>query len=272
MPLKHHTESAYLFLLGLVMCLSGVFLALLPDYPTGLKYWGAGFAVAVLYPLVLRTTFRANRADYEFRLLHWFPAGMFILWIAMQLADPYLHVFHILNLGFFYLWSLPLVILGLFFIGVFAAHVLRRKKQRIWTMVIVGLLFTGTAMALETLSMNADLSRAVFPREGKTVTVTELAETAKERFGFFVIRQKRALGLLPPLTMPGDRLAQQSSVSSLAVKPIQRSSSSASRQAMEKIDHLTKSGPEGFALLALTMLALYAGTLHRRASARVLVD
>lgn len=272
MPLKHYTESAYLFVLALVICISGIVIALLPPLPLGLKYWGAGFAITVLYPLVLRHTFRANRADYEFRLMHWFPAGMFALWILLQLTDSYMKILHILNLGFFYLWSLPLVMLGLFFIGIFAVHVLRRQKQRILTMSIIAALFLATSVSAETLNINSELSRAVFPRadEQKPMTFAKVYDTAWERVGFIVARQKRfwRIGSTSgTLGRPGTVVS-----SSRSSKPIGMIASSSMKPPppTPKPGSLTNSGPEGFALIGLALFALYTGTLHRRARERML--
>lgn len=278
MPLKHHTETAYLIVLGLVICLAGFILSLLPPLPVGLKYWGAGLVVSMLYPLVLRHTFRANRADYEFRLLHWFPFGMFVLWMIMQLTDPYLTFLHILNLGFFYLWSLPLVGLGLFFIGIFAAHVLRRRVPRIAAMVIIAVLFVGSSIFAETININPEISRALFPREDgrSTPTVADLYATTKERIGFLWQRHRRriieesGIGLRPVASITTAPVPRTSSSSrSIAVNPATISSSASKPPVVTKPDALTNSGPEGVALLALTLFALYVGTLHKRAALRV---
>ncbi len=99
MPLKHHTETAYLFLFGLVLCVSGFVVSILPDLPNGLKYWVLALTATILYPIVLMPTFRRNRADYEFRILHWFPAGIFVLWMLLQISHSTWTWIPVLQLG-----------------------------------------------------------------------------------------------------------------------------------------------------------------------------
>lgn len=304
MPLKHHTETAYLIVLGIAICLAGIFLSLLPDMPMGLMYWGIGFLIALLYPFVLRRTFRANRADYEFRLLHLFPAGMFAVWMVMQVSSPYLKIAEILKLGFFYLWSMPLVFLGLFFIGVFAAHVLRRKSQRIFAMLLIAGLFFATGSAAESLRINPELSRAIFPREdgNPALNASDVYRITKKRIGYIWQRERRGImnaggigaDLLAwwsssdassssSMTQLSSSSARTSSATSslsssrrsipsvVTIKPpiAMLSSSSSSASLDTKPTHLVESGPEeGVAVLALTLLALYAGTLHQRARRR----
>ncbi|MEQ1849421.1 MAG: hypothetical protein ABL890_02420 [Candidatus Peribacteraceae bacterium] len=294
MPLKHHTETAYLIVLGLIICLAGVYLSLLPVLPQGLWYWATGFVVSIAYPLILRRTFRSNRADYEFRLLHWFPAGMFFLWMVMHITAPYMNILEVLRLGFFYLWSMPLVALGLFFIAVFASHVIRRKAARIGAMVLVGALFASLAFSAESLNINPELARAFFPydQSKSSLSVPEVFAIAKKRVGYIVQRQKNTLKRGGG--MGADMLAwwdgknsdsgktSSASVASSAtssvktavasvvtVRPPLFTSSSSSTPAIKKPTHLTQSGPEGVVLLALTLVALYAGTLHSRSRNRV---
>jgi len=273
-PLKHSTESAYLILLALVICAAGIAIALLPPYTEGLRYWTIGFVLTLLYPFLLRRTFRTNRADYEFRLLHWFPAGMFVLWMLMQLTESSLKILTILNLGFFYLWSLPLVLLGLFFIAIFAAHVLRRKKQRLVAMTIIGVLFVSSASAVESLRMNPELSRALYPRDGVSIpSATELYATAKQRVGFKVAQYKRRVlakyGTGHPVATntSASRTTTVVSSSVRSIAAIKPSVNPTQAPVITKPNSLTQSGPEGFVLLLITLFAFYIATLHRRARA-----
>jgi hypothetical protein len=290
MPLKHHTETAYLIVLGVMICLAGLYLGLLPELPHGTWYWVTGFIVSLAYPFVLRRTFRANRADYEFRLLHLFPAGMFVLWLIMHLTAQYLKILEILRLGFFALWSMPLVVLGLFFIGVFASHVIRRKGARIGGMLLIGTLFAAFAFSAESLNINPELARAFFPYEDnrRPLSLPDVIGIAKTRVGYIVQRQKNTLrrtgGMGADLVAWWDGDTKQSSQSASAVavhsssrpavqsvvtvRPPLFSSSASSSSTISKPTHLTQSGPEGVVLLGLTMLALYAGTLHRRSNNR----
>ena len=86
MPLKHATETFLVFLLGAVILLTGLLLSTLPDLPAGAVPWTILFVLSILYPLALFALFRRRRADHAFRLLHWFPALMLLLWLGVEIV------------------------------------------------------------------------------------------------------------------------------------------------------------------------------------------
>jgi hypothetical protein len=161
-PLKHHTETAYLIFLAAIVSAYGVLLSLLPHFPQGVLYWMILMVVSFLYPIVLTPTFRSNRADYEFRFLHWAPALMTLLWLILEVFSGYKAIL-ILQLGFLYLWSLPLVVLALTLIILFCLHVIRRQSMRV--PVIGGLLaaFFALSISAEAFGWNTPMQTALFP-------------------------------------------------------------------------------------------------------------
>lgn len=175
MPLKHSTETAYILLLALVIGAAGFLVSLLPAYPAGMPYWAILLTIFVLYPIIFTPTFRNNRADYEFRLLHWFPAAILLLWLVLQLSAPKFKILHILNLGFLFLWSLPLVALGIVFIIIFAFHVIRRCTFRVTALVLLLALFIAGAVSAEGLGWNNKLQAAIFPKELPTMETVKSA-------------------------------------------------------------------------------------------------
>lgn len=278
MPLKHHTETALMLILGIVMVATGFVCALLPAFPAGILYWCIAFALTVLYPLVLASFFRANRADYEFRLLHWVPAGMTVLWLFLELLSYRFEVAHTAQLGFFALWSLPLVALGIVLSIVFSAHVIRRRNVRISFLALLLVGFSGLAYAAQVNHWNAPLQAALFPQGG----INSVAATG----------YKSLAGLFNTMRFPdGGQSVSSSSSEAVSSAPssmiaVNATSSRSSSVAMAsdaattvaaavnaKPRRLTKTGPEEtLGLLMVTLLAGYCMVLHARARSRVGVE
>ncbi len=284
--------------LGLAICLAGFAAALLPAIPVGTKYWAILLTISVLYPLVLARTFKTNRADYEFRALHWFPAGIFILWFILQLIGPRIEIIHILTLGFFFLWSLPLVALGIAFIIIFAVHVLRRSKLRVTILSVVLALFAAGALFAEGTGANSKMQATLFPKDVPSFASIKIAfDTLRAsltlRSGSSdVLVAIGASSSSMANTIPGSPVKAPSSssiTSSSVMAQVSSSSSSSSFQMPSSFSsstsksvtplppiideknpgHLAKSGPESFAMIGATLLAGYFGLLHARARKRV---
>lgn len=269
MPLKHHTETAYMIFLGLIICVLGFFLALLPHIPAGLPYWFIFLVLSLLYPLILAPTLRSNRADYEFRMMHWFPFSMVVLWLVLELVGPKAYFLRILQLGFFFLWSLPLVGLGIFFLILFATHVIRRRFIRITVLSLFLVLFTFGALSAEAMHRNSRLSRKIYSS----------ALLSPDSMKSYYDRVRSYLGVM---TGTGDAPGEPSSsattgsstsavIASSSRSAMQPSSVSSSVPALvssSKPTSLPSSGPETAAVLLATLLALYMGTVHVRAGRR----
>lgn len=296
-----------MIVLGLAICLAGFAAALLPAVPLGTKYWAILLTISVLYPLVLARTFKTNRADYEFRILHWFPAGIFILWFILQLIGPRVEIIRILALGFFFLWSLPLVALGIAFIIIFAVHVLRRSRLRVTVLSLVLALFAAGALFAEGTGVNSRLQAALFPKE---VPSFASIKTAFDNLRASLSLRSGSSGVLVaiggssssevPNTIPGSPVKVPSSSSLSSSARTSRSSSSVTAQVSsfsssssfqmpssfssstskpvtplppiigeKNPGQLANSGPESAAMIGATLLAGYFGLLHARARKRV---
>lgn len=240
------------------MCLSGAAASLLPALPEGFFPWAMVTALFVIYPLLLRRVFKTNRADYEFRLLHWFPAGILFLWFLLAIFDADVQAAHILFLGFFILWSLPLVILGIFFLLLFSIHVIRRRVVRIVSLSVLLLVFAVAGASSDVTGLNARLSAAMFP---SGIHFPLALNDAFRSARFLVNGGPDVVGFGSVDTSSssaGHRGRSASSVASLP--PALRSE--------RKPEHLAKSGPEDFFLIGATLVALYAGVLHFRIKRR----
>lgn len=260
MPLKHHTETAYMILLGVAICVTGLLVAILPHLPVGLPYWVLLAILTFAYPLVLMSTFRTNRADYEFRLMHWFPFGIVLLWMVLELFSGKAELLHVLTLGFFFLWSLPLVALGIAFMIIFALHVIRRRVVRVTLLSLLLAGFTAGAVASEAMNLNDNVQRAVFPENSRAIATLRRSYAAIRKY--VGIGNDTTGGPIASVTSSSSSDSSISSTSSV-------SSSAPVIAEVPKPNHLTTSGPEDMlAALAVTMLGLYFGVLHGRAEKR----
>lgn len=273
MPLKHHSETVFLLVLGLVMCAYGALLALLPHVPEGVLPWLVLFTIAVLYPVVLRTHFRLNRADYEFRFLHWFPAGMALVWLLIEFCAQRIVLARVLQLGITALWSMPLVLVGLLMIVAFSLHVIRRRLTRIIGICVLFFAFVVAAFVAHSGGYNPVLAKMLYPN-------SEIANVAADFY------RSLTFNALVPFPPSADHSSQQmqSAMSADIVSFVQSShrlfasiapfpSADRAFGPMRPSVHspaprLPRTGNDALAFLILTCLAFYCGVLHVRAHAR----
>ena len=149
MPLKHFTETVLIVLLGCMTLVTGVAMDTLPLLPEGALPWAIAFAITLLYGLSFYPMLKQNRADNSFRILHFLPAAMLVLWLVIELLTlkfpQALTVHHWYTWG----WSVVVVVLCfLLFIG-FCLNVIRRRVPRIALLLLLLVPFTGLAFASE---------------------------------------------------------------------------------------------------------------------------
>lgn len=256
-----------MLVLAIMICLMGFLAALLPHLPGGLSAWGILLAVSVVYPIVLQPTLRVNRADYEFRLLHWFPAGILLLWAFLEVTAPRVKFLHILQLGFFYLWSLPIVVLGICFLMLFAAHVIRRSTVRVTLLSLLLATFVTGAVAAEIRDWNPRFQTMLFERQEELFAlVNQRAQSIVE------VLQTRGWRIGGPGKGGSSSSSSSLYASSANASPAQISSVSSSAPsviALKKPRRLAKSGPESALVLFSILVAVCSSVIHRRANSRV---
>lgn len=271
MPLKHKTETAYIAVLAAAIAVSGFVLAILPDYPAGVLPWFVAWIICFGYPMVLLGTFKKNRADYELRLLHWFPFFMLTLWALAQgvgmVLPAVLRVYAWLTL----FWSIPLVFLGLLLLSLFCMQVIRRQSSRLGIIsgVLVLFLTTGSIVACVRSPENtgADVTGQDASSSSKAMSSKEASkssaktQTSSKQTSLAVIQSSRR----------AERMAERgiSSVTSSKNMSSSSSSKSSSRSSTSSVPpKLPRSGPTEIGLV-IALLALYTGVLHERAKKRV---
>lgn len=299
MPLKHAIETRLVVALAAVVLLTGFLLSTLPPFPQAVIPWCILLVATVAYPVLLYPLFKRDRADNTFRLLHWFPAAMVVLWMVLELmrtyAEPTAPAATALRWG----WMLPVIVFGLAALILFCLHVIRRREKRVLLILLLLLPFAALAAAserglrLERIVANAlwnaepaplvadvpddrNLDPSTDPREEKwreSLRAVERRERALER-----LKDDEGSSSVVAVVDSSASSAHTSSAASDA-SGIDASSSSLpdALRPGGTGTHLreVKNGPNalpesgfGWGLVLLSMGAAYCGTLHDRARRR----
>ena len=291
MPLKHKTESRLIVLLGAIIAVTGIVTALLPAIPAGTVPWAIAFAVSILYPVVLYPLLRRRRADNEFRLLHWLPAGMLLVWLALSLIGFYKEDFDFLATGYVWAWTLPLVTIGFFLLIAFCLHVIRCRVSRITLLAIIFIAYAvGALMNQQT---DLDFDKKIIAFVGDQQWVQWIAERGEKKAEEKEITTKRIPIADNRNLEPSEDPAEESWRSSLRAvaerentefvpndviiaddtsntlpPELEPDGSGAYMRAVATTPrHLPDSG-FGLGAIAMAMMAGYCGTLHKRARKR----
>lgn len=284
MPLKHATETFLVFLLGVVILLTGLLLPTLPDLPAGAIPWAILFALSVLYPLSLFALFRRRRADHAFRLLHWFPALMLLLWLGIEIVALELPKALLLVSWYTWGWTLPAVTVAFILLFAYCLQVVRRRLPRMALLLLAFIPFVGAALASErTTHWDRQLATTLWGGEwlanleGKKILGVRLAgrlptqqnlsassdateETWREKLR--EAEQRRRAAREQRRSSSSASLIAQASSQSSSISSRPMFGSSASRPTS-----LPSSG-SGMAAFGLLMIAGYTGVLHDRARRR----
>ncbi len=157
MPLKHDTETRLIILLGLMIALAGAVSAFLPPVSVSALPWLTACTLGLAYPLLLYPTLRSHRADYPFRLLHFVPVLILLVWLALELLASAVPSFQFAQTLFTLCWSGPAVLAAFLLLIVFCVRVIRQRARRITVLLLVLLPF----LALGAWSDLADWDRSL---------------------------------------------------------------------------------------------------------------
>lgn len=276
MPLKHGTETRLIALLACMIALAGAAVAFLPPLSVSVWPWIAAFIVSVLYPVALYPLFKENRADYEFRLLHFVPMLMLLAWLVFDLAASFRPSLQSLQEAFTWGWSLPIVAAAFALLLLFCLKVMRQRGSRIWMLVLLLAPFLLLSQLSERNEWDKDLAMMLWQDEetgsgliaggGNSSNLGPSADPAEERWRMQLRRMERRRQRLEN----GDAASSASSVrgavdsaviiaSGIPDKPKVGSNSG--------MPHLPSSG-FGVEGLVVTMLAGYCTALHRKSAMR----
>lgn len=175
MPLKHSTETTLVAVLGVAMALAGIVVAVLSFVSAPWLLWIAAFFVSVAYPMVLYPHFRERRADYEFRLLHFTPAVVLLVWMLVTIAEPVLPAFAFVRTILTFGWALPLVFLGFVLLAWFCIRVIRQWGRRLGALGLVFVPFAVLGLAGETFEWNRQVAQLLETGTGTTTSSRPIA-------------------------------------------------------------------------------------------------
>lgn len=294
MPLKHATETFLVLLLGVMILVTGLLLSTLPDLPLGILPWLLLFILSLIYPIALLPFLKSNRADYSFRWLHWTPAIMLLLWIILQFLS--LTFYRILFLADLLTWSWALLGVTLAFVLLIAYcfQVVRRRNPRIGLLLLFYVLFAGMGIASsEAFSWGDELQAFLWERPVWDDLAKRHVTGSSSLLGWLVggpegslepsedVKEERWREQMRALERRRERIRERlkqreadilagRSSSSILVDGSDRSETGTGKELSEVDTKPTKlpSSGGGFETLAMGMLALYTGTLHKRAARR----
>jgi len=266
MPLKHGQETRLVFFLGVAIVAAGVAIATLPPLPEGALQWSGAFLISFLYPLLLHPLLRKHRADYAFRMLHWMPMWILIIWLVLQLIGLFISGLSFLVLWVSWGWALPLVTLGFFSLFVFCMHVIRCRKLRVTLLALTFLPFAVLAILSE--QSDIDFNRKIVATVWNA-PMWEMLEQAPEMGG------NHSQVASNENQEPIDRDEPDASSSSSDAKEIMElmpplpsalqpgGTGAHMRDIESKPNGLPQSG-FGWSAIIVLLLAAYCGTLHAK--------
>jgi len=282
MPLKHSTETWLVFFLGCAVLLTGIVCAVLQMMSAPALAWGLLFVLAIAYPLSLYPLFRERRADYAFRMLHFLPAAILLLWLFLQIVGFVLPSLLILSALFVWGWSLPIVLLAFVALLWFCFSVIRQRRQR--SLMLGGLLVLLLVFALSgerfrwpeqiasvlNGTTSSTGSGVIIAGNISSSSVSNLAPSTdenEEKWRAALRRQERRKERLialenEPFTVSGALegvLLSGGSSSQIAIAP--------SKPGTGNPPHLPSSGPD-IGVFLIIMIAGYSALLHHRAKQR----
>ncbi|MDA1208616.1 MAG: hypothetical protein O2904_01120 [bacterium] len=289
MPLKHTTETLLVFLLGVAIAITGMLMSWLPSATESLVPWAIIFVLSLMYPLALGPLLRSNRADNDFRLLHWIPSVMLLLWLALDFLSTYVPQIATSVAWYVWGWTLPAVIVGFIMLIVFCLRVIRRRSIRIMLLALAFVPFVVGAVGSEKYDWNTQVADLLWQGDwwqvdlaipGKDGLIAQKddknlqessdssEEAYRERLRALETRRDRIAARLQ------DRRNGNGNGNTLEGRVESSSSSSAYPvsvhydQASSKPAHLPSSG-FGWNAIVIMMAAAYCSVLQKRAQERV---
>lgn len=281
MPLKHSTETWLVACLGIAIVAAGIACAVLPPLTRAPLLWAILFALSIAYPLSLYPLFKERRADYEFRMLHFIPAGMFLLWFILQLLTLVIPAVSLLTRFFVWGWSLPLVIAAFAALVWFCLHVIRQRQQRLFYLAAILVPFLVIAAAGESFQWPEEiasvLSGTTSSASSNPVIVGSVTSQGSSNLGKSTDRNEEKLReALRRMQRRQQRLAAlanqpssvQGAINGVMITGTQSSAIASTITGTTTPPHLPSSGA-GTESLLLIIIAGYCALLHRRATLRV---
>lgn len=268
MPLKHNTETWLLFLLGLVTVLTGLLCAFLPPVTVAWWPWAIAFVAAIAYPFLLYPLFKARRADYPFRMLHFAPAVLLLVWLAADLAAGMWPA--VSGVQEWVTWKGTLIPVALIFALLvwFSLVVIRQRQSRIALLAGLLVLLGVAGFLTDTKEWNRQLAARVWGESGSLIANVPGSDVAEERWR----AQLRLMEARRRAIVAGEQGSSGSTSSSSISKPAGALSgaviAAGASSSISSVPQLPHAGPTAEVLVLLTTSG-YCAALHRRTMKRL---
>lgn len=187
MPLKHQTETALVGILGIAIALAGIVVGILSFVTSPWLLWIAAFFISLAYPLILYPHFRERRADYEFRLLHFVPAIILLVWLLFTILGGSMSWFLAARGLLLTAWALPLVAIAFALLAWFSLHVIRQWPRRLATLAAIFVPFAILGIFGEKLQWNTQLASLLDTGTGSSVSSGPIAVNSSASSGIAVV-------------------------------------------------------------------------------------
>jgi hypothetical protein len=166
MPLKHFTETVLVVVLGGAVLLTGAIVGILPPLSQSIIPWLIAFILSLVYPLALYPMLRSRRADYPFRVLHFAPAFMLLLWLALDLLASVLPGAWFFRSLVVWGWAAIIVLVMFLLLAAFCLQVIRQRTSRLTFLAILLVPFIAFGVLSEHYRWRDQVASAVWPRLG----------------------------------------------------------------------------------------------------------
>ncbi len=204
MPLKHQTETALVGILGIAIALAGIVVGILSFVTSPWLLWIAAFFISLAYPLILYPHFRERRADYEFRLLHFVPAIILLVWLLFTILGGSMSWVLAARGLLLTAWALPLVAIAFALLAWFSLHVIRQWPRRLATLAAIFVPFAILGIFGEKLQWNTQLASLLDTGTGSSVSSGPIAANSSASSGIAVV----SAGMSRPIGSSSSRAPQ----------------------------------------------------------------
>lgn len=266
MPLKHDTETWLIFLLGLLTVLAGVVCVFLPPVSVSLWPWAISFTLSLIYPFALYPYLKERRADNPFRLLHFAPAAILLLWLIADLAAGASGGLAPLQQWITWRGGIIPVAAVLVLLALFCLSVIRQRRSRIALLGLLLLLLVAFGVLNDRYNWDTRLAAYLWTHSGSLITAGDPTIGSGANASVAEARWRAQLRL-----MEERRRALEQGTGATSKSPVQGSKSGviiagngiSSAGPSLPPPRLPHSGPTADVLVFLTMSG-FTAAVHRR--------
>lgn len=269
MPLKHDIETWLIFLLGLMTVIAGIVCVFLPPVSVLLWPWVLAFILSLIYPFALYPYLKERRADNPFRLLHFAPAAVLLLWLIADLGAGFSTALAPVQQWLTWRGGIIPVAAILVLLGLFCLSVIRQRRSRLMLLALLLLLLVAFGALNDRYRWDSTLAARLWGQSGSLILAgdpTMSGATASEAEA----KWRAQLRL-----MEERRRAIEDGTGATSKPPVQGSKSGviiagnsiSSAGPSLPPPHLPHAGPTADVLVFLTVSG-YSAALHRRSIRR----